>query len=304
MNKKKSISIDLVEKKFNSKLKGEYSEPISSELIFTKLYINKHYKKILHYLPYIELSLDSIEKESDTDFSHEIFIIDYNKNYLYNKKKDKKEFVQYTKLFKNTNKRFTYFPVMQNTFYLDGVRDIHSIFFIYDKLINQVELFDSNAEDFYFYKTIFNKFFRNIYGKKIKIIYPESHCPFFSELQVINCPDINYIYNSTGYCSVWSLWYLELRLKNKDLSRDQVISKSLTLFKKGDQRICKLIRGYAQFIQEITNKFDLKIENEKIFIIIKESKKKSVKYMIPKTLIAILGLTGTLIYLIKKLNLL
>lgn len=255
---------------------------MTSTLIFTELYINKHYHKILHYLPYIELILESIQNESDSDYSHEIFIIDYNKEHLYNKKKDKKEFEQYTKLFRNTDKRFTYFPVVQNTFYLDGDRDIHSIFFIYDKLVNQVELFDSNAADFYFYKNIFNKFFRNIYGKKIKIIYPDPHCPFFSHLEDYLCPEINYIYNSTGYCGVWSLWYLEVRLKNKDLSRKEVISKALTLLKKGDQRICKLIRGYAQFIQEITHKFELKLENGKYFIIIKEYKKKSVKYMIPK----------------------
>ena len=301
-----SKSINLVEKQFNSKLKGEYNEPVASEIIFTELYINKHYSKSLHYIPSIRLDLREIKKKSNAlfgySYTYTFNIADYNKQKLYNLKKDKKEFEKYYKLFKDTDKRFTYFPISQREIFNDILISSHAIFCIYDKLINQIELFDSNVEDFFYYKNFFNKFFKNIYGKNIKIIYPDQNCYFFSEIELNKCKKRNYIYNSTGYCGVWSLWYLELRLKNTELTREEVLNKSLTLLKKGNQKICRLIRGYAQFIQEITGKYELKTENGKVSIIVKN--KTSIKnYIIPKKIIILFGISGAIMYILKKLNL-
>ena len=292
MNKSKSI--DLVEKPYDKKLKGFWNGFLNTQFLFTELYINKHYSKLLHYLPYLELNI-----VHNTDINTYNFnIIDYNIPMSYNKKNNKKEFEYYIKLYKNTDKRFTYFPIDQKITAFDQIERSHAIFFIYDKLLNQLELFDPNADNFHYYKNFFKKFFTKIYGKKIKIIYPDLHCPFFGELHLEKCNDKKYKFKSDGFCVAWNLWYLELRLKNEKLTRNEVITKALNLLKK-DNRICKLIRGYSHFIQDITNNFEILFKNG-IYII---SIKKKTNYIIPKILITLLGVSGAILFIIKKMNL-
>jgi len=290
MNKSKSI--DLVEKSYRKSLKGFWNGTPEIDFLFTELYINKHYNNTLHYLPYLNLNI----VHNHTNNTYQFNIFDYNKWKIYNKK-DKKEFEQYIKLYKDTDKRFTYFPITELNKYAN-ITEGHGIFFIYDNLLNQLELFDPNAGNFHYYKNFFKKFFTKIYGKKIKFIYPDQFCPFFGELHFDKCKNKKYKFKTDGFCAVWCLWYLELRLKNENLKRNEVISKALNKLKK-DNRICKLIRGYAQFIQEITKNFELILDNG-IYII---TLKKKTNYIIPQVLITLLGVSGAVIFIIKKLNL-
>ena len=46
----KSTSLDLIEKSFNSELKGEWIGMIKIQLLFVESYIIKHYSKLLHYI--------------------------------------------------------------------------------------------------------------------------------------------------------------------------------------------------------------------------------------------------------------
>jgi len=156
MNKKKSISIDLVEKPFNSELKGDWIGKFNIKFLFLELYINKYYQKLFHYLPFINLYIKQTKVKSTIfPFVKDLYdfnIIDFNKDILYNQKKDKKEFENYYKLFRNTDKRFTYFPITEQSLSISGrISTSHAIFFIYDKLLHQIELFDSNADNFYHY---------------------------------------------------------------------------------------------------------------------------------------------------------
>ena len=96
------------------------------------------------------------------------------------------------------------------------------------------------------------------------------------------------------------MWYLELILKNEKLSRQEIKFKALTLLKNGNQRICKLVIGYAQFIQKINK--NLKVTESKETGELKISIKNK-NYIIPKTLVALFGLSGVILYIIKKLNL-
>jgi len=291
----KSKSIDLVEKKYDSKLSGEWiGFPIMS-LIFTNLYINKHYSKLVHYLPYIELYVFYDKKNKS-----KLGIIDFSlePSIVYNFNKDKKIFENYYKLFKDTDKRFTYFPVNQ-CLGKESNAGCHLFFFIYDKLYNEVELFDSIPQGYN--EMLFNNFFKKIYGKNIKILYPRIFEKSLCEIQYLNCKNFNDKFKSEGYCVVAALWRLELILKNQNLSRRKIQIKALKLLENGGTRICKLIIGYAQFIQKINKNIKITESKETGDLKITTTNKKV--YIIPNNLIVLLGVSGAFIYIIKKLKL-
>lgn len=296
-----SKSIDFIEKKFDSKIKRKWWCTAPLEFLFIELYIKKKYNKLLHYIPYTSINIIQTERKSNVS-SNEFNIINYELSKKYNIKKDKKEFEKYYNSFRNTSKRFTFFQVTQTWIESNDETYNHALFFLYDKLLNQVELFDSQEQDYYYFRNFFNKFFKKIYGNKIKIIYPD-FIFFFQDLENIKCKNKKYFSESDGFCSAWSLWYLEIRLKNENLSRQQINDKIYEIFiKDKNDRICKLIRGYSQFINKITDDFNLIRENNKIKIIIK-NKKTTNKYIIPKTLISLLGISGAILFIMKKLNL-
>ena len=51
-----------------------------------------------------------------------------------------------------------------------------------------------------------------------------------------------------GFCAAWSLWYLDLRLKNPNIERDAIIKQSIEILKKKPIKFRQFIRNYAQFI--------------------------------------------------------
>jgi hypothetical protein len=163
--------------------------------------------------------------------------------------------------FKNTRKRFTFFPV---TLRFEGGSE-YSISALYDKVTNEVEIFDSLVGYTKPYEKNLKNFFHEIYGKQIKIIYL-TKCSFFGEFFWEKCFDKDYDYNPKSFCVIWVLWYLELRLKNRDLDRKLTIDLAIKKLKKSKSRLCKLLRGYTQFVESEVSKYDLIEKNGKITI--------------------------------------
>ena len=63
---------------------------------------------------------------------------------------------------------------------------------------------------------------------------------------------------------IWSLWYLELRLKNRDIPRRQVLTRAIKIFTKdigsGSYKsdislACRVMLGYKKFIDDFTDQF-------------------------------------------------
>jgi hypothetical protein len=295
-----SKKVDLNSKPFDSKIVGSWDGSFDKKLIFTEFYIEKKYSKDLHFLKYISIELNNKERENknpvfEFDFSN------YNTGeYIQTEKLiGKEELIEkYSKLYKNTDKRFTYFPI--SIFYFNKLNnkiDGHSIIALYDKKINEVEIFDSIPGEIKPYKQNLKTFFKTIYGKEVSIIFPGTF-GYFGDIETSQCWNGLYKYNSRGFCVIWSLWYLELRLNNLELSREQVTKKAMKMFRKGDQKVCELLRGYAQFIDNFTKDYTL-VKNDKHWIL---RIKKKTNYLIPKILITTLGLVGAVALIIKKLN--
>lgn len=164
-------SIDLIEKEYNSKLSINWSGSSIYDNLFVDKYIIKHYSNLLHYIPYIQIDLRNIE-ESLNNFKLNFQIHDVTYGRIYNYHQNKKEFKKYYKLFKNTNKRFTFFPINHFTYNLKGLLIYgHMTSAIYDKSLNQIEYFDPNDDILSKNKERYLiNFFSEIYGRNIKII--------------------------------------------------------------------------------------------------------------------------------------
>jgi hypothetical protein len=248
---------DIVTKPFDPDLVGVWTGEYDLEHIFYLTYIKKNFRKQLHFLPFVDLVL------FDDDFGTDILsLYDHNSgdSFFPGDSRIKK----YVTLYKNTKKRFTYFPITiafykKNIFgSIKRIGHGHGVSAIYDKKTNEVEFFDSNPFNVKKHDLRISLFFKQIYGKDIKVVYLD-RCFSFSGINFYRCNLMPYKYISKGFCVIWVLWYLELRLKNRELSREQVIDKAENILKNGTPedgtRVCELLRGYAQFVNKTVDKY-------------------------------------------------
>lgn len=295
----KSKSFAIIQKTFNDKLKGKWNGNADIIFRFLETYLKKKYNGIMHFLPFIELRL-LIDHDNTNNYFFDI--LDYTNKKVYPIKKNTSSINSYINRYKNTNKRFTFFPVHQS-YIIDNKENGHSILFLYDKKYNEVELFNSTNDDFNSYKKRINVFFKKIYGKKVKVIYPKELPNTFASLEEEKCLKNKFsFYKSDGYCTVWMIWYLELRLANKSLSMENVFNKALQMFKDDNKLICKTIRGYAQFIEKMTRDYTiLKDKNGGLIMVVKK-RGTYTKYILPSILISTIGLISTILLILNKIE--
>lgn len=151
----------------------------------------------------------------------------------------------------------------------------------------------SIAKMFIKYYCEIEKLFKEI-DKSIKFFKPVSFFPKDKEFQTFEinvCPKEKFNINSWGFCVVWSFWYTENRLRYPNKSRTELTKTLLDLFHKDIQSIkksaktpgnkelnlhlpiCKVIRGYATFLQYLDKdlsylnklKLDFKIHKDIYF---------------------------------------
>ena len=182
--KTKSISVNFNSKPFNSKLKGEWDPEQYKYQAFMELYIKKKYSKDLHYLPFVDLYISYIQ----SSFAPPRIVFKFlnwvegfsirTKNVTKSFGKRFKYFENNIEKYKNTTKRFTYFPITRSVITkIDknedhDVYENHSMFAIYDKLNNEIEIFNSILEDNRMHDKNLKSFFTIIYGNKVNIIFP------------------------------------------------------------------------------------------------------------------------------------
>jgi hypothetical protein len=85
-----------------------------------------------------------------------------------------------------------------------------------------------------------------------------------------------------GFCSIWSVWYGELRLKFPNKSSEKLVKHAITLLKKNDHSIRTFIRNYSGFIYKEkrsiirqyinNNEIDLKSSNLDVLNILEQEK--------------------------------
>lgn len=185
---------------------------------------------------------------------------------------------------KNCKKRFVVIPITiyshQNILIYDTKLKEVELFDSYGK--NSLYEFQKELpliEQKQFMNSIFNSYyieieylFKNV-DKKIKFFKPISFFPDdkeFQNFEINVCPKEKFNINSWGFCVVWSFWYAENRLRYPNKSRKELVKTLLDLFHKDTQTIkksvknknlqekinlhlpiCKIIRGYTSFLQNL-----------------------------------------------------
>jgi hypothetical protein len=297
----KSEKLKLVEKSYDSEIKGEWDGSSHKKMIFTELYLEKKYSSLLHTVPWLNLRFEEINDTRKSDYEYKIHIQDWNKGIMYqiDRKMSSNDIKSFIKLYQNTNKRYTYYPI-STVDILNGEEEQggHSLFCLYDKKYNQIELFDSVREDLRGFEKDYIYFFTKVYGKDVKITFPDYKIPTISEVYLKKCSKKMYNYTAYGFCIVWTVWYLEIILNNTNLNFKQINTKTIKELSKRNDKVCKIPVGYAHFIDNTTKNYELGWERGFLKIV---SKRTKTKYIIPKVLIGLLGITGAILFVFNRI---
>lgn len=143
----------------------------------------------------------------------------------------------------------------------------HANILIYDKHTNTLERFEP-----YGYYTILNnddldnklsEYFKNIYGK-IKYVKPKDYLNTikFQALSNDNDVEVQKFNDPHGYCLAWTIWYLEMRLLNPNVSANVLVQDAYNdiVKKYGNQKntLIDFIRDYSKTLDDAKNDFLLK----------------------------------------------
>ena len=210
------------------------------------LYFSKKYECCLVIPPKTEfIEISKMDKYFQTD----IF-------YKYSKLTINKEFIN---IFKICNKRFIIFPV---SFFSSIGRGGHANMLIYDNKTKELERFDPHGKMTNFdYTVMYSDFDKEIQkefknnGIEISNYYtPLDFCPSIS-FQKLEKDDKKIIGDPGGFCQAWSSWYVDLRLSNPDLPRDDVVQIAIRKIKQDPKGFKSFIRSYASFLSEMGEDF-------------------------------------------------
>lgn len=205
-------------------------------------------------------------------------------------------------MFKNTDKRYTFFPLgVYEGYDRATIISGHSVFFIYDKKIHTIYLIDSAKDEYLHYQKNITYFFETIYSKSVKIVYYiDCGCYGLQKTHIIKCEKSEelgyYNYTSPGYCIIWTLWFLEMILTHPKLSIEDLQLKTVKFLKRKKDLICKIAISYAQYIEKITDKYELHLTKNQLKIREKNTNKEP--YVITKKVLKVLGISS-LIFLLR-----
>ena len=239
------------------------------------MYLQEKYKDIVYYIPFSRMTVMLDKNITALAFNfgkdknlfwiyedHLHLFIDSEKNV-----NGEEEYGKYIKKLKKTNKRFLMFSL---SIYIIDKEFSHAVSLLYDKFTNELEFFQRNPSKYSYkpyeeVKKIVLSFFKNVFGKKVKPVYNNNLCIKAYYISGF-CSGAHFeLYkNLDGDCMIWSLWYLELRLKNRDIPRRQILNRAIRTFtkslKKYDPDVnlaCRVILGYRKFIDDFVEQFEV-----------------------------------------------
>jgi len=127
----------------------------------------------------------------------------------------------------------------------------HANVLIYDKKRKEMERFEPYGYLENIDNTNLDKIIKKIFKKEIKKYYkPLDFCPFnsFQKLEILEKRKEG---DLCGFCNIWVLWYIELRISNPNISRKKIVKFAI---KKIGKNFKNFIRDYANFVYEVNNK--------------------------------------------------
>ncbi len=142
----------------------------------------------------------------------------------------------------------------------------HANILIYDKVKNVLERFepygiipyiDSNNLDLFI-----EKLGVECINKNVKYVKPSDMFDTLGPQVISNDSDYNIkkLGDPNGYCLAWTLWFLEIRVNNPDISAKEIMKNNLGNIVKsnsvnGDKLFINFIRNYAAELDSLKNNF-------------------------------------------------
>ncbi len=141
----------------------------------------------------------------------------------------------------------------------------HANILIYDKKKNILERFEPFGPNDMIDESELNKYIeklsKKIFNKDVKFISPKL---FMNEtkFQLVSSdsdPDNKKTGDPVGYCMAWCFWYLELRLKNPNVSSEKLVENAfnniLNKQESTSNQVLDYIRNYSQELDKMKNEF-------------------------------------------------
>lgn len=138
----------------------------------------------------------------------------------------------------------------------DGRVGYHLNSLLYNRKTNELEHFEPHGSmlaDEYSPSQLYARLkdFLALHVPNITYVPPSNFCMHKSFFQTIEADEMGFA-TEHGMCAAWSLWYIEVRLKNPDLSRDDVVKRALkALHRAGSFRT--FIRNYEKYYMHMIN---------------------------------------------------
>jgi len=186
----------------------------------------------------------------------------------------RQDFVNLAKTLTNCIKKGEKTIIIPLNYYKGHTLQGHSNMLIYRKMTNVIEHFEPHGgvfkenektqENIEKLMELFIRFFNAELKKEglaqITYINATNVCPYLRGLQ--NLEEKSLLKRSKdepgGYCSVWSMFFAELCLKNPEKSSEQVLEdiyNYLTTKKSAENYLRKVIRGYSGYVVESVNTY-------------------------------------------------
>jgi len=143
---------------------------------------------------------------------------------------------------------------------LDG--ESHTNILLYDKKLNQIERFEPHGSSYpsgfnynpkYLDDLLESKFITM--NEKTKYISPEKYQSIVGLQKLEAYGKKTKIGDPGGFCSVWTIWWVEQRMKNEDIPIDKLHQKLINFIKIKNVSFRDLIRNYSQRINNIRDSF-------------------------------------------------
>jgi ankyrin repeat protein len=139
----------------------------------------------------------------------------------------------------------------------------HSNYLVYDSFKKELERFETYGAGFSLYGTYYNpelldellqSKFQEI-DNEIKYIRPNEYLPKISfQLFDIVEKEKKRIHDPVGFCSLWSIWWVDQRLTYQDIDRKDLAEILINLIKRQGASFKNMIRNYSLRIIKIRDK--------------------------------------------------
>jgi len=152
---------------------------------------------------------------------------------------------------KNSDKRYMVFPVG-----IDLHEGSHANYLLYDKKTNEIERFEPHGGNMPSGLNYNNKILDELLELKFKsiisgLIYvrPEDYLQKIG-FQMLDMSEGNnkYIGDPEGFCALWSIWYVDMRISYPDIPRNKFLKKFINIMRKNNVSFKNMIRNYASNI--------------------------------------------------------